>query len=79
MNQRVIGPGRLGFHISPFNSVEHLHMHILDLPITRFTRRWSYPVIPGKEGCGKKFSWFVDIRQAIEILERGRRVKVWSC
>jgi hypothetical protein len=70
---------RLGFHISPFHSVQHLHMHILDLPITRLTRKWSYPVVTGKNGCEKGFSWFVDVRQAIEILERGGRIQAWSC
>ena len=33
----------------------------------------------GWVGCDKGFSWFVEVEQAIAIVEKGGRVKISSC
>ncbi|ORZ20331.1 scavenger mRNA decapping enzyme C-term binding-domain-containing protein [Absidia repens] len=33
---------RLGFHAPPFNSVNHLHMHVIGLPFKNGWRKWKY-------------------------------------
>ncbi|KAI9634509.1 HIT-like domain-containing protein [Dioszegia hungarica] len=83
---------KLGFHIPPFSSVPHLHLHVLVPPYT-FLGKLKYPIshrsggtstntFPedgkgiGKRGSGKGWSWFVEARQARGILERGGSVKI---
>ncbi|KAJ1980317.1 hypothetical protein H4R35_001170 [Dimargaris xerosporica] len=34
---------RLGFHRPPFNSIEHLHLHCIGLPMARWWGRWVFP------------------------------------
>lgn len=95
---------RLGFHIPPFSSVHHIHLHVLSLPLAR---RWSHvkyrpttrrqdtahpakmqdsnPAHPdtisraeeGRTGMsGKKWGWFVDVRDVKDILAVGKTIKV---
>src|SRR4051812_46991279 len=33
---------RLGYHIPPFNSVQHLHLHVLSLPLKSRWREFKY-------------------------------------
>lgn len=68
--------GRMGFHIPPFNSVNHLHLHLHALPY-HGVLKLEYPISKGRESKG--FSWFVEVDQAIEILQRGKTIGVLPC
>lgn len=68
----------MGFHIPPFNSVNHLHLHVHALPY-RGIRKFEWPVSKGKNGKTKGFSWFVEVDQVIEILRQGKTVGVFPC
>lgn len=65
---------KLGFHIPPFSSVHHLHLHVLVPPFTAFGKV-QYPVREGVSG-GKRWTWFVTPDQVISILENGGRVEL---
>ncbi|KAM0750012.1 HIT-like protein [Meredithblackwellia eburnea MCA 4105] len=76
---------RLGFHIPPFFSVNHLHLHLLSTPLPfpgSFKYRPSFPSVGSffpftqEKDRVKGWSWFVEVNQAIRILEAGKRVKV---
>ncbi|KAI0649198.1 HIT-like protein [Trametes meyenii] len=41
---------RLGFHIPPYISVPHLHMHLQGLPYRSLLRRLKYPTVGGSQG-----------------------------
>ncbi|KAI0787732.1 HIT-like protein [Fomes fomentarius] len=70
---------RLGFHIPPYISVPHLHMHVQALPYRSFLRRLKYPVVNGRKGREKGFSWFVDAEQTVRLLEKGVQVSILPC
>ncbi|KAI0359942.1 HIT-like protein [Trametes cingulata] len=70
---------RLGFHIPPYISVPHLHMHVQALPYSSPLRRLKYPVVRGRRGQEKGFSWFVEADQAVRLLEKGVQVRILPC
>ena len=70
--------GRMGFHIPPFNSVNHLHLHLHALPY-RGIMKLEYPLSEGKNGKSKGFSWFVEVDQTVEILQQGKTIGVFPC
>ncbi|KAI0833398.1 HIT-like protein [Trametes gibbosa] len=70
---------RLGFHIPPYISVTHLHMHAQALPYRSLMRRLKYPVVYGRNDQDKGFSWFIEAEQAIRVLEKGSQIRLLPC
>ncbi|KIL65739.1 hypothetical protein M378DRAFT_161730 [Amanita muscaria Koide BX008] len=70
---------RVGFHIAPFNSVEHLHLHVQGTPYLSLRKAAGYLIASGYGPYTKGFSWFIEVEQAIGILERGGTVKLIPC
>lgn len=70
---------RMGFVIPPFNTVNHLHLHVQELPYTSWLKSLMYRVAPGTGGNDKDFSWFVEVEQAVKILKKGQDVSVFAC
>ncbi|KAH7911360.1 HIT-like protein [Hygrophoropsis aurantiaca] len=74
-----ISDRRIGFHIPPFNTVNHLHLHVQALPYKSFARRMKYPIAAGIGPYTKGLSWFVEARQALRILDQGGQIRISPC
>jgi len=81
---------RFGFHIPPFTSVSHLHLHAFSMPFKSSYRKLEYRQSPigahanavddrQPKKHSKGFAWFVEVEQAISILEKQGKIGVWSC
>jgi diadenosine tetraphosphate (Ap4A) HIT family hydrolase len=55
-----------GFHVPPFNSVDHLHLHCFSLPFLDGLRQMKY--LP-------KSPWFLTIADLIKKLERNAQMR----
>ncbi|KAJ7149826.1 HIT-like protein [Mycena crocata] len=68
----------MGFHIPPFNSVNHLHLHVQGLPY-KSMRRFKYRISTGFGSFQKGFGWFIEAEQAAHSLESERTIGVFPC
>jgi len=68
---------KMGFHISPFTTIDHIHLHVLAAALRPNPKTWiGYPVWEKRHG-GKGWSIFVSAEQVESILGRRGRVRVW--
>lgn len=71
---------RFGFHIPPIRSVDHLHLHCLELPFKSQWKAIKYRLAePPNHNYIKGWSWFVEWQQTCALLNAGRKIKISSC
>lgn len=78
-DQKTSQRRRYGFHIPPFNSINHLHLHCLQEPFT-LLGRLKYPIASGSPNAKpptiKGWSWFVTAEQASALCRANRGIRV---
>jgi diadenosine tetraphosphate (Ap4A) HIT family hydrolase len=55
----------LGFHVPPWTSVHHLHLHCIALP---WTPSWRSVKYPSQLFCGLRMPWFVPVSDLLTQL-----------
>ncbi|KAI9264993.1 HIT-like domain-containing protein [Phascolomyces articulosus] len=53
---------RFGFHVPPFNSINHLHMHVQALPYRNSFRKLKYT---------RGYPWYIEASHVLERLRQG--------
>jgi Scavenger mRNA decapping enzyme C-term binding len=61
---------RTGFHVPPFNSVHHLHMHVIVPPFKSWYRNAKYPL-------AKRYKWFLTSGDLLESLKALKDGETW--
>ena len=56
---------QLGFHVPPFNSINHLHLHVIAKPFRNFLSAAKYP--NGWKSC----RWWIELDRLTESLKKG--------
>ncbi|KAJ3207660.1 hypothetical protein HDU83_008755 [Entophlyctis luteolus] len=83
-----IADHHLGFHVPPFTSVPHLHLHAIGRPFKNWVRSAKYPemkgwwtggdsaatgsALSGVFGKGRWIRWWVEVSELIATLEAAR-------
>ncbi|WVW80392.1 hypothetical protein I302_102373 [Kwoniella bestiolae CBS 10118] len=70
----VSSPSKMGFHVPPFSSVPHLHLHVFSGKHT-FIGRFKYPISRREKG-EKGLGWFVTLDQVEKIIQNGGTVNL---
>lgn len=67
-----------GYHIPPFNSINHLHLHAQALPYQGARKKVKYPRSERHDNM-KGWTWFIESSQVQRTLEAHRNVTIKPC
>lgn len=63
---------RFGYHLPPFNSVDHLHLHCFGLPFAPAWKAWKYETTLGVSLWWLPKAKLLQARPLLAVLLRGR-------